>query len=117
MIHIEVEEFRGVIILNFQGEFLLDTISQVKDVWTRQVEKQPEIIAINCSKIDYIDSTAIGTLVQFFNHAMNNNIRLVFFDLKPKIRELFSTARLHRFFKITSMENFSKEYLQNIDSR
>ncbi len=114
MIRIEVEEFRGVIILNLQGELLLDTISEVKEVWLKQIEKKPEIIAINCSHVDYIDSTAIGTLVQFFNHAMSRNIRLVFFDLKPKIRELFSTARLHKFFQITSMENFNRDYLQNL---
>ena len=110
MIDISVEELRKIIKIHISGEFYIENIQKVESIWNEQVLKTPEIIAIDCSELMYIDSSAIGTLVKFLNNAMNKNIKLVFYDLNPSIQQIFKTARLNNFFTITTGKKFDSEY-------
>jgi len=69
-----------------------------------------KVIAINCKELEYIDSSAIGTLVKFLNNATSKGIKLQFFDLNPSIQNIFKTARLDNFFTITTRENLEKDF-------
>ncbi|MCP4136823.1 MAG: STAS domain-containing protein [bacterium] len=106
------EHSNNIIVVHVDGAFNLGTISKVEDTWKQQVAKKPRIIAINCSCLEKIDSAAIGTLVKFFNTAVNRNIKLVLYDLNSSISKLFETARLNRFFTITSKRKFISDYLR-----
>lgn len=112
MINISVDDRKEIIIIKISGEFYIENIQRVENTWNEQVQKEPGTIAIDCSDLLYIDSSAIGTLVKFLNSTMSRNIKLVFFDLNPSIQQIFKTARLNNFFTITSREKFEKEFLQ-----
>lgn len=111
MINISVDDKKEIIIIKISGEFYIENIQKVESVWNEQVEKAPGAIAIDCTELVYIDSSAIGTLVKFLNSTMSRNIKLVFLDLSPSIQQIFRTARLNNFFTITSREKFEKEFL------
>ncbi|MCX7678490.1 MAG: STAS domain-containing protein [Spirochaetes bacterium] len=111
MVHLTVEKKNSICIFHIKGEFFIDSIHKVEKIWEEEISKNPKIIAIDCSELSFIDSSAIGTLVKFLNAAMSKNIRLVFYDLSDSIKQIFETARLYNFFTITSKENFEKEYL------
>ena len=112
MINISVDDRKKIIIIKISGEFYIENIQKVESIWNEQVEKGPGTIAIDCSELMYIDSSAIGTLVKFLNSTMSRNIKLVFFDLNPSIQQIFRTARLNNFFTITSREKFEKDFPQ-----
>lgn len=112
MIDVTIEEPReNIIIIHIDGEFYIENIQKVEGIWGEQISKKPGVIAIDCGKLEYIDSSAIGTLVKFLNSAMNKQIKLVFYDLSPSIGQIFRTARLNNFFTITTGAQFLKEYL------
>ncbi len=111
MIDVKVNEMDEVVIFELIGEFDLDSISTVESKWQEVVEKKPKVIGINCNKLQFIDSSAIGTLVKFLNGAMSRGINLVFYDLSKSISAIFKTARLDNFFTITTKEEFEKKYL------
>jgi len=113
MIDVKVNEMDEVVILELIGEFDLDSINTVEKKWQVIVEENPEIIGINCKKLQFIDSSAIGTLVKFLNGAMTRDINLVFYDLNKSISAIFKTARLDNFFTITTKEEFENKYLHN----
>lgn len=112
MINISVDDRKGIIVIAISGEFYIENIQKVENIWNEQVMKAPGTIAIDCSELQYIDSSAIGTLVKFLNSAMNKDIKLVFFDLNSSIQQIFKTARLNNFFTITSREKFEQEFLK-----
>ena len=112
MINVTIEDRPGIVVISITGEFSLANIKKVEDVWQAQIGKSPGIIAINCRGLEYIDSSAIGTLVKFLNNAMNKKIKLVFYDLQPSISHIFKAARLNNFFTITTKERFEKEYIR-----
>ena len=111
MLTIDIEEKGDVIVFNIRGEFYMGNVEKVEKIWEEQVRKNPSIIALNCGGIEFVDSTAIGTLVKFFNHAMKNSIKIIFFDLNSEIRQLFETSRLMKLFTITTGDRFREEYL------
>ena len=108
---IKLEEMPSITIINVKGEFHVGNVGKFEEVWHSQVEKKPKAIVINCQELEYIDSSAIGTLVKFLNNAMSKGIKLQFFDLNPSIQNIFKTARLDNFFTITTREKIEKEFM------
>ncbi len=109
--NIQVEEYKSLIVISIIGEFFVEHIQQVNDVWSEQVAKKPKIIAINCKELNYVDSSAIGALVKFLNSAQEEKIKLLFYDLSTSIKQIFDTAGLDTFFTIISRSEFESKYL------
>ncbi len=111
MMNLSVEELEKVTIIVVEGEFHIGNVNKFEELWHSLINKKPAVIAVDCSKLEYIDSSAIGTLVKFLNNAMSKKIKLVFFDLNSAIQNIFKTARLDNFFTITTRAQLEKEYL------
>ena len=109
--NIQVEEYNSLIVISIIGEFFVEHIQQVNDVWNEQVAKKPKIIAINCKELNYVDSSAIGALVKFLNNAQEKRIKLLFYDLSTTIKQIFDTAGLDTFFTIITRSEFESKYL------
>jgi anti-anti-sigma factor len=110
MIDLHVEQFGEIIIFHLEGVFNIDSLARVERVWAEQVNKVPRLIAINCMKLVSLDSSAIGSIVKFFNYATSRGIMMVFYDLNPQLQNLFETAKLTRYFNITTMSEFKNRY-------
>ena len=108
---LSTEEFDKLTIVKVSGEFHIGNVNKFEELWHTMIEKKPPVIAIDCSNLEYIDSSAIGTLVKFLNNAMSKKIKLIFFDLNKAIQNIFKTARLDNFFTITTREQLEREYL------
>ncbi|HNR90150.1 MAG TPA: STAS domain-containing protein [Spirochaetota bacterium] len=100
-----------LVILHVSGEFYLNDIAEVEEVWRKASGLFPATIAIDCAGLTAIDSSAIGTMVKFFNSASVKKITLVLYGLGDDLRQLFSRAKLDRFFRIMSSADFEEEFL------
>jgi anti-anti-sigma factor len=116
MINLHIEQFGDIIILNIEGTFNIDSMENVESIWMAQVTKKPRLIAINCKMLVSLDSSAIGFIVKFFNYAMSRGIMLIFYDLNPLLQKLFVTARLNRYFVITTRSEFENRYVLHPDA-
>ena len=105
---IKLEELANVTIINVKGEFHVGNVGKFEEVWHAQVEKKPKAIAINCKELEYIDSSAIGTLVKFLNNAMSKGCPVRFVIIKStegssrldeNFRENFNQARDYGFIR------------------
>ncbi len=106
-----IEELPNVTIISIKGEFYVGNVSMFEELWESQVKKNPNAIVFNCGDLRYIDSSAIGTLVKFLNNAMSKGITLQFYGLSPSIQNIFSTARLDKFFTLTTREKLEKDFM------
>ncbi len=113
MIKVKVEEHKTVSIMHLEGNLFIENLGAIIGTWEKLVMKHPHVIAMNCGKLERIDSSSIGTLVKFLNDAMNKNIKLVFYDLNPSIQQLFITTRLEKFFSITTGPRFHEKYFRS----
>ncbi len=110
MIEVTIEQHKDLSIMHLEGKLYLENLNSVIETWGHLVSKNPRVIAIDCRELDGIDSSSIGTLVQFFNEAMKKNIELVFYDLNPSIKKLFNTIHLEQFFTVTTGKKFVSKY-------
>jgi len=106
------ESSNNIMIVHVSGEFRIEMIGRVEEVWNRAIEKKPRLIAFDCVHMDYIDSSAIGTLVKFVNSATNKKIEFMLFGLNREVYKIFENARLTRFFGLLTEEEFKSKYLK-----
>jgi anti-sigma B factor antagonist len=111
VVSIDVDDRGTIKIIRIKGEFFLGYVRQVEETWNKLVSITPEVIAIDCKEMTFIDSSAIGTFVKFLHNSMSHNIKLVFFDLNDSISRIFNKAKLNKIFTILSREEFQNSYL------
>lgn len=96
-----------VLIIKLNNILFMHNILQLESIWKNAFEtKTVKIIAVDCSKLELIDSTAIGTLVKLLNETIKHNIKLIMFNMKSTIENLFETAKLTDFFIIMTKQQF-----------
>lgn len=112
MVSIDIDERGSLKIIRIKGEFFLGYVRQVEETWNKLVTTSPEVIAIDCRDMTFVDSSAIGTFVKFLHNSMAHNIKLVFFDLNDSISRIFNKAKLNKIFTILERDEFEKVYMQ-----
>lgn len=114
MLQCTVDELKNnVVIIHVSGEFRIEMIGKVEEAWSRAMDKKPRVIALDCSDMEYIDSSSIGTLVKFVNSATNKKVEFVLYGLNREVCKIFETARLTRFFGLLTAEEFKSKYLRD----
>ena len=108
VVSIEIDDLGAIKIIRIKGEFFLGYVRQVEDTWNKLAAMSPEVIAIDCHDMTFVDSSAIGTFVKFLHNSMSNNIKLIFFDLNESISRIFGKAKLNKIFTILTREEFDK---------
>ena len=109
---ISIKEIQsGIISVAVQGSFTLDNLDQVEEALNEALEKGPSILALDCSAMDYLDSSAIGSLVKFFNKTVNRKIRMILLDLNEEVLRVLKLIRLEKFFVIKTRTEFEREFI------
>jgi anti-sigma B factor antagonist len=110
VVAIDIEDRGKIKIIKIKGEFFLGYVRQVEETWNKLVAANPEVMAIDCCEMTFVDSSAIGTFVKFLHYSMAHNIKLVFFDLNESISRIFNKAKLNKIFAIHTRDEFEKLY-------
>jgi anti-sigma B factor antagonist len=112
VVQLEILDRGTLKIIRIKGEFFLGYVRQVEEVWNQLVQASPEVIAIDCREMTFIDSSAIGTFVKFLHNSMAHNFKLIFFDLNESIARIFGKAKLNKIFTILTREDFESLYMR-----
>lgn len=62
--------------------------------------RKPARLVLDLSKVPYMDSSGVATLVELFQAQRRANSKLVLFGLQPKVKGIFEIARLNTVFSI-----------------
>ena len=69
MININYKKYNNIFINSIDGELSIKTIDEFNTFLQIQFDHKPDVIAINCSKLNYIDSTGINQLFKLAKKA------------------------------------------------
>ncbi|WP_372367630.1 STAS domain-containing protein [Candidatus Uabimicrobium sp. HlEnr_7] len=72
---------------------------------------------MDLTRVSYINSIALGTLVNFADELESKNGGLVFFDLPPRIKIVFSMLELDSFFNIFATRSEATNYLESFATK
>lgn len=67
--------------------------------------EEPRRMLLNLSKVDYIDSSGIGTLVEIFRRLNSHDGELVLVAPSKRVRDVLDITRLLEFFRILDSED------------
>lgn len=90
----------GVATLLIQGDIDMSSSTEVRTHLTDLFENNQKAIIVDLSKVPYIDSSGIATLVEGlqWSHANNTKFRLT--RLAPMVKDVFEIARLLTVFEV-----------------
>ncbi|MCE9499284.1 MAG: STAS domain-containing protein [Leptospira sp.] len=97
-------------VIEIHGKFDIESTEEFETIFNKQLETNPDTLAIDMNKLDYIDSSGIGSLIKSLNNIKNQKGKLILVGLKPMILNVFKLAKLDMFFQIISNEEFRLKF-------
>lgn len=83
-----------------KGEVDIYTSPQMKEVLMDSLKEKETDIIIDCSKLEYVDSTGLGVLISVLKNVRESENSITLINLKPNIRKLFDITGLDKVFII-----------------
>jgi len=97
----ELRESGNVIIVAVEGQVRISTQSEFKEYMDMLYEKYGNgTVLLDMQKVSYMNSAAIGIIVDTFRRFRDNDGRLILSGLTPEIAKLFEVTKLNRFIEI-----------------
>ncbi len=88
------------LVLQPEGDIDLSRSPQLQARLAEALGRKPARIVVDLSKVPYMDSSGVATLVQGLQHCQRAGCELVIGSLHPKVRSIFEIAKLTEIFAI-----------------
>ncbi len=82
------------------SEANLDNSDLFKTQVTELLDRHKKNIVIDFNRVEYIDSSFLGSLVAILKHAMAQKLDVILTAMRPDVYELLLLIRLDKVFKI-----------------
>ena len=93
------------VLIEIDGEVDIFTCQQLKDTLYQVVEKYGKDLIMDCTKLNYIDSTGLGVFVAVLKKVKQIDRSITIENLKDSILKLFLITNLDSLFNIKHSEN------------
>jgi len=90
----------GVATLTIQGEIDMNSCSQVQTHLLDLFNKNSRVVVVDLSRVSYIDSFGIATLVEGLQWSHKNKTKFRLVSLTPAVEDVFKIANLQTVFEI-----------------
>ena len=99
----------GITICRIGGEIDINTAPDIKKSFDVLTNKKAPKIIINFSKVTYVDSSGLATLVEILKNMRQYGGKLKLTNLPPKIKSLFEITKFEKLFEILAEEESAVE--------
>jgi anti-sigma B factor antagonist len=100
----KTENKNGAIVCYMEGEIDINTAPDMKKNFEKILAKKVPKMVINFSKVTYVDSSGLATLVEILKLMRTYDGKLRLSNLSPKIKSLFEITKLEKLFEIMADE-------------
>lgn len=101
---VKTESKNGIIVCRVEGEIDINSSPDFKKAFDKLISGKTPRIVINLSKVTYVDSSGLATLVEIFKNMKSYGGKMRLASLSPKIRSLFEITKLEKLFEIMASE-------------
>lgn len=109
---VEIKRKGNVVVVSLPKYFYIGNIAEIEGAWEKIVNNEVLVIGFDCDKLEFIDSSAIGTLVKFFNSSVKNNIEMHVFGLRSELQKIFETTKIDRVMSVIPKDEFNDRFLK-----
>lgn len=108
---VHIRQKGDVVVIGLPKYFYIGNIIEIEESWDKIVKNNPAVIGFDCEQLEFIDSSAIGTLVKFFNSSVKNNIEMYVFGLREELLKIFDTTKINRVMTVLEKPDFNKRFM------
>ncbi len=101
---VKIESKSGLTVCHVDGEIDINSSPGIKKTFDSLISKKTPKIIINLSKVTYVDSSGLATLVEILKNMRTYGGRLRLTNLSSKIKSLFEITKLEKLFEILADE-------------
>lgn len=101
---VKVDARSGLVVCQVDGEIDINSSPDIKKVFDKLISKKTPKMVINLSKVSYVDSSGLATLVEILKNMRTYGGRMRITNLSSKVRSLFEITKLDRLFEILPEE-------------
>jgi anti-anti-sigma factor len=100
----QVRQHDNRVVIDLKGEINSLADQKLSEAYAQADDYHPEVIALNFSAVDYINSTGIALIVGLLAQARKAHRRLVVYGLSDHYVQIFQITRLSDFMVIFENE-------------
>lgn len=101
---IRLENKNNLTVCHIDGEIDINSSPGIKKSFDKLIAKKEPKVVVNFSKVSYVDSSGLATLVEVLKNMRTYGGRLRLTNLSPKIKSLFEITKLDKLFEILAEE-------------
>ncbi len=93
----EVEKLENIIVVRLIGELDANSAIEADDALQAAISSGGGAsILIDCTQLHYISSAGLGVILSSLHVCKNNKMKVAFFGLQPKIKNIFAILGLEK---------------------
>jgi len=97
---VKIDNKSGIMVCRLEGEVDINSSPEIKKVFDKLISSKTPKIVVNLSKVTYVDSSGLATLVEILKNMRTYGGKLRITDMSPKIKSLFEITKLEKLFEI-----------------
>lgn len=102
---IKMDAKNDLMVCHVDGEVDINSSPEIKKTFDKLISKKTSKIVVNLSKVTYVDSSGLATLVEILKNMRSYGGRIRLTNLSPKIKSLFEITKLDKLFEIMADED------------
>lgn len=101
---VKTETKNGLVVCQIDGDIDINSSPDIKKAFDKLISKKTPRMVINLSKVNYVDSSGLATLVEILKNMRMYGGKMRITNLSPKVKGLFEITKLDRLFEILPEE-------------
>ncbi len=97
---IQEEKLNDVSVCTVDGEINITTSPELRKAFDGIIGRQEKKVLVDFSRVSYIDSSGLATLIEMFQRLKKIDGRMRFSNLDQKVKNVFEITKLHKLFEI-----------------
>lgn len=95
----DIKEEENLIEITLDGDLDAYSSDEFKDAVLKQLPGSKDIL-INAKKLNFIDSTGLGSLISIYNTIKEQEKTISIEEIKPNVKQIFEITELDKLFNI-----------------
>lgn len=95
----DINEEKDLIKIFLDGDLDAYSSDEFKDAVLKKVPSSKDIL-INARKLNFIDSTGLGSLISIYNNIKEQEKTISIEEIKPNVKQIFEITELDKLFNI-----------------
>ena len=87
-------------VVSITGDIDLETSPQLREFLKPKSSKKTPLLLLDFSGVNYIDSSGLATLIEYFQAVQGFRGKLALASLSPRVKNVFEIVRLEQIFSL-----------------